>query len=204
MNDGNPSPSPEFPSHAWGLDRPCGGHVVLIGFRGSGKSTVGPLLAARLVVPFIDTDEQVEQAAGKTISEIFHADGEPAFRDHERKIIVRACRREPHVIAVGGGAVMDDGNVDALRQAGAIVWLTASSMTLRRRIAADPTSRSGRPDLTPGGGPADVGRLLRARRRRYRQIADHRLDTTGIEPSTAADRIVMWLRRGRPRPAPSE
>lgn len=193
MTDLSPSESTERPNHAWGLDRATRGHVILIGYRGSGKSTVGPLLADRLGLPFVDTDEQIAKRAGKTITEIFESEGEQVFRDHERAVIAEVCNRDPHVIAVGGGAVVDDENISAMRKAGAIVWLTATANMLWKRITGDSKSPNQRPDLSPEGGLAEVHKLLDARRPRYRAAADIEMDTEEIEPLEAADQLVRRL-----------
>lgn len=203
MTDPSPSESTERPSHAWGLDRATRGHVILIGYRGSGKSIVGPLLAERLGLPFFDTDRQIAERGGRTITEIFESDSEQAFRDHERAVIAEVCNRDPHVIAVGGGAVVDDQNISAMRQAGAIIWLTAMASTLWKRIAADSKSQNQRPDLTPEGGSSEIEKLSKGRRARYQAIADLELDTDQLTPSMVTDQVAGWLRRRRePRPAP--
>jgi len=177
--------------------------VILIGDRGSGKSTVGPLLAERLGLPFVDTDEQIGERAGRTITQIFEADGEQAFRDHEREVIAEICNRDPHVIAVGGGAVVDDQNISAMRQAGVILWLTATASTLWKRIAADSKSQNQRPDLTPEGGSSEIEKLSEARRSCYQAAADLELDTDQLAPSVVADQLTRGLRRRREsRPAP--
>ena len=196
MTDLSPSESNERPSPAWGLDRATRGHVILIGYRGSGKSTVGPLLAERLGLLFVDTDKQIADHAGKPITQIFEAEGEDTFRKHEREVIAEVCKREPHVIAVGGGAVLDDENISIMRQAGAIVWLTASASTLWKRIAADSKSQDQRPDLSPDGGLTEVHKLLDARRRRYRAVADWEMDTDQLVPSGVIDQLTRRLRPG--------
>lgn len=195
MTDLGPSESTIRPNHAWGLDRATRGHVILIGYRGSGKSTVGALLAERLGLPFIDTDEQIAKRAGKTITEIFASDGEQVFRDHECAVIAEVCHRDPHVIAVGGGAVLDDDNISAMRQAGAIVWLTASATTLRKRIISDSRSQAQRPDLAPHGGSSGIEQLSEARRLRYHDTADLELDTDQLKLSLVAQQAARRLRR---------
>lgn len=196
MTDLSPSESTKRPNHAWGLDRSTRGHVILIGYRGSGKSTVGPLLAERLGLPFVDTDEQIAKRAGKTIAQIFEAEGEDTFRKHEHEVIAEICTRDPHVIAVGGGGVLDDDNIFAMHQAGAIVWLTATAKTLWKRIAADSKSQNQRPDLTFEGGLSELHKLLDARRPCYQAAADWKMDTEDVEPSESADQLVRRLRPG--------
>ncbi len=154
-------------------------NIVLIGYRGSGKSTVGPALAARLGWPFVDTDLIIEQRAGKTIREIFEHDGEPAFRDLESRVIAEVSASDRHVICAGGGAVLRPGNVAAMKRAGRVIWLTAPPETLWRRIQDDPRSRDTRPNLTGMGGCEEVRRLLEERIPAYRRAADLELDTAG-------------------------
>ena len=196
MTDPGTTESGERPSHAWSLDRATRGHVILIGYRGSGKSTVGPLLAERLGLAFVDTDELIEERAGKTITRIFESADEQVFRDHEREVIAGVCSCDPRVVAVGGGAVMDDDNIAAMRQAGVIVWLTATANTLWKRIAADSKSANQRPDLSPEGGLAEVHKLLEVRRPRYQAAADLEMDTEDVEPSEVTDQLARQLRPG--------
>jgi shikimate kinase len=110
-------------------------HVILIGMMGSGKTTVGRVLAERLGRPFIDSDEQVEARTGRTVREIWEEDGEAAFRALERDALVEALRSdEPTVIAAAGGTVLDAANRDALRAAGTVLWLQASPEVLAARV----------------------------------------------------------------------
>jgi shikimate kinase len=108
--------------------------IVLVGMPGSGKSAVGRRLAARLELPFIDADEEIERAAGKPITDIFKDHGEPYFRDGERKVIARLLRSGPQVLATGGGAFMVAETQETIRQAGISVWLKAELPLLLRRV----------------------------------------------------------------------
>jgi shikimate kinase len=108
--------------------------IVLVGMPGSGKSAVGRRLAARLELPFIDADEEIERAAGKPITDIFKDHGEPYFRDGERKVIARLLRSGPQVLATGGGAFMVAETQETIRQAGISVWLRAELPLLLRRV----------------------------------------------------------------------
>jgi shikimate kinase len=108
--------------------------IVLVGMPGSGKSAVGRRLAARLELPFVDADEEIERAAGKPITDIFKDHGEPYFRDGERKVIARLLRSGPHVLATGGGAFMVAETRESIRQAGISVWLKAELALLLRRV----------------------------------------------------------------------
>ena len=99
--------------------------IVLVGMPGSGKSAVGRRLAARLELPFVDADEEIERAAGKPITDIFKDHGEPYFRDGERKVIARLLRAGPQVLATGGGAFMVAETQENIRRSGISVWLKA-------------------------------------------------------------------------------
>ena len=117
--------------------------IVLVGMPGSGKSAVGRRLAARLELPFVDADEEIERAAGKPITDIFKDHGEPYFRDGERKVIARLLRSGPQVLATGGGAFMVAETQANIRQGGISIWLKAELTLLLRRVL----KRSNRPLL---------------------------------------------------------
>ncbi|MCH7814825.1 MAG: shikimate kinase, partial [Planctomycetes bacterium] len=107
------------------MSNPKPENLVLIGYRGAGKSAVGRLLAEQTGWTFVDIDAVIESEAGQSIAEIFAAGGEPAFRKHERDVIARVTQQPHQVIAVGGGAILDRRNVDRLRATGRVIWLTA-------------------------------------------------------------------------------
>ena len=114
--------------------------ICLIGYRGTGKSTVAQQLAPRLAWDWVDADVEVELRAGKSIAAIFADDGEAAFRDLETEVVEELFRRERIAIAVGGGAVLREPNRQAIARCGAVVWLRAAVDVLAERQAADPTS----------------------------------------------------------------
>ncbi len=118
-------------------------NLVLIGYRGTGKSEVARLLAARLGWPWFDADEQIEAMAGLSIAEIFAAQGEAAFRDVESQVIARLAMQDRSVLALGGGAVMRPENRAAIGRQGQVVWLQATPETI---LAAT--------RIRPGHGPA--------------------------------------------------
>src|SRR6188768_2626659 len=109
-------------------------HLFLIGYRGSGKTTVGRLLADRLGWAFLDADAVLEDRYGRTIREIFAAEGEAGFRDKESAVLADLCTRTDTVIATGGGIVLREVNRRLLNQNGFVTWLTADPPTLLARI----------------------------------------------------------------------
>jgi len=163
--------------------------VLLIGMMGAGKSTTGQLLAARLGWPYLDSDAEVLRLTGRTIPEIWKADGEAAFRAEERRALSLATTSDgPVVIGVAGGAVLDPDNRARVRSAGLVVWLRAAVTTLVDRVGEG----TGRPLLD--GGPAEAIRHLSAARAPvYAELADATIDVDGLAPSQVVDRILAAL-----------
>ena len=142
--------------------------IVLVGLMGCGKSSIGKRLAARLALPFIDADEEIENVAAKSISEIFADHGEAFFRDRERMVIARLLANGPQVLATGGGAFMHGETRAAIGENGISVWLRADLPVLMRRVA----KRDTRPLLQDGqprddDAESDRGPLPRVCRSRH-------------------------------------
>lgn len=112
-----------------------GRSLVLVGLPGAGKSSVGKRLAARLAIPFVDADCEIEKAAGMAIADIFATHGEPAFRDGEARVIARLLSEGPKVIATGGGAFMAAGTRQAIAERGIAIWLDARTDVLVARVS---------------------------------------------------------------------
>jgi shikimate kinase len=165
-------------------------NIFLIGYRGSGKTTVARALAGRLGWPWLDADAELERRAGKTIQQIFADSGEPAFRDLESAVVADLAGRDGQVIALGGGAVVRDQNRQALAGRGKIVWLRAAPETLAARIAADPTTGARRPNLTGQGGLDEIRQLLAQREPIYQACADLVLDAERHAPDNIAAEIA--------------
>jgi shikimate kinase len=161
----------------------------LIGYRGSGKTTVGRALAARLGWDFLDTDERVESAAGMSIKDIFATEGETAFRDRETAVLADLSCLTKTVVATGGGVILRPENRDLLRS-GFVTWLTASPESLALRIQTDPTTTTRRPNLTAAGGVEEVRALLTVRSPFYSEVADFVVDAEQLSPEAAADAIL--------------
>lgn len=136
-----PSPGPELLSRS----------IVLVGLMGAGKTCIGRRLAARLGLPFVDADAEIEAAAGCSIEEIFEHHGEAAFRDGERKVIARLLDQAPRILATGGGAYMDPRTRAAAREKAITVWLRADLEMLLKR-----TSRRNHRPLLKRGNPREI------------------------------------------------
>jgi shikimate kinase len=166
------------------------GPIVLIGYRGTGKTTVARLLAERLGLRWLDADVELEARAGKTIARIFADDGEQAFRSLEAQVLAEALQGRDLVIAAGGGAVLRDDNRALLRGTPAVVWLEARPETLHARIQADAATSARRPNLTAGGGLEEVRQLLARRAPLYAECAKLRIDADALSAAAVADAIV--------------
>jgi shikimate kinase len=162
--------------------------IVLVGLMGAGKSTVGRRLARRLDLPFIDSDEEIEKAADRTIPEIFDRFGEASFRDGERRVIARLLGGPPKVIATGGGAFMDERTRTLILERCTAVWLDADIPTLAERVSR----RDTRP-LLRGQDPAPVlAQLAEARRPFYAQAHVH-IRSQAMPHERSVDLIVRAL-----------
>ena len=154
---------------------------MLVGLMGAGKSTVGRRLASALRLPFHDADQEIEAAAGCTISDFFERYGEPAFRDGERKVIARLLTGPRHVLATGGGAFMREETRDRIRVKAISIWLRADADVIMRRVRR----RADRPLLRTADPEATVNRLLGEREPVYQNA-----DLTILSRDVPHDRIV--------------
>lgn len=161
-------------------------HVILVGMMGSGKTTVGRVLADRLGRPFIDSDEQVEASTGYTVEEIWAAEGEAEFRRLEREALLGAVTSaEPSVIAAAGGTVLDAGNRALLGAGGTVVWLRAEPEILANRVEC----AHHRPLLD--GDPLGTLRRLEAERaQRYLEVADVIVEAGDADVDEVLDRVL--------------
>jgi len=148
------------------LDRLGRRSIVLIGMMGVGKSSIGRRLAARLGIPFVDADTEIEKAAGMSIPDIFARHGEANFRNGEARVIARLLESGPQVLATGGGAIMNADTRAAIRQKGVSVWLNAEFEVLMRRISK---RKNDRPMLQTSDPAETLRRLLKEREPIYAQ-----------------------------------
>jgi shikimate kinase len=167
-------------------------NLFLIGYRGTGKTTVAELVAQQLHWPWSDADAELEGQAGRSIAEIFAGGGETEFRDLESDVIRQLSHRDETVIALGGGAVLRELNRDIIADHGRVVWLQSSPEVIRERLVADASTRSRRPQLTPAGSLDEIENVLRHRTPIYAGCADYTVATDGKSPAEVAALIVTW------------
>ncbi len=167
--------------------------IILIGYRGAGKSTVARELAQRLGWTCVDADDEIERRTGRTVAEIFAEGGEASFRDLESQVLAELVRREHIVLAAGGGAVLSADNRELIARAGKVVWLKADAATIARRIADDRATTARRPKLTGQGGESEIVELLALRVPLYRQCANLEIETEDKSPAEIADEILDRL-----------
>ncbi len=176
--------------------------IFLIGYRGSGKSTVARLLAESLGWPWVDADDLLERRLGKSIRVVFAEDGEDGFREFEAALLEELVRLPGHVVATGGGVIQREANRERLRQAGRVVWLTADVQTLWQRLEGDPTCAERRPALTSqakegktlaANSLAEITEVMRLREPLYRACAHATVETSGRTPEAVVAEILEQL-----------
>jgi len=164
--------------------------VALVGLMGAGKSAIGKRLALRLGLPFVDADDEIERAAGCTISEFFERFGEAEFRAGERRVIQRLLEGPPHVLSTGGGAYMDPETRAIMSRDAITVWLRADLEVLYDRVR----KRSHRPLLRNGDPKEILARLMNQRYPIYAE-ADLVVDSTAQPADTTTDQVLEALQR---------
>ncbi len=165
--------------------------IALIGYRGTGKTTVAKGVAKRLDLDWYDADAEVEQRAGKSIKQIFADDGERTFRDLEVETIANMLARDAAVLSLGGGAVMRDETRQAIKGC-TVVWLKARPTTIHARMTADIKTSEQRPNLTVGG-LAEIQSLLTQREPVYQACADYIVETDDKSADQVTEEIVCLL-----------
>lgn len=167
--------------------------VYLIGFMGSGKSTVGPILARRLGADYIDTDEEAERVAGCSINEIFRLQGERYFRDMESELLgdIVATGKCDLVIATGGGLPLREHNCDLMHRGGIVIYLRMTPRECYRRLQGDTT----RPLLHKPDPLGEIERLMRLRDPIYYNTANWVVDVDGASPREIVHSITTVLKK---------
>ncbi|MEN6469011.1 MAG: shikimate kinase [Smithella sp.] len=167
--------------------------VILIGYRATGKSTVGLLLSKKLKIPFVDTDRLIEAAAGMPIKEIVAQEGWAKFRERETEAVASLDRRKVCVVATGGGAILASHNRDLLKKMGVLVWLKAPLADMVERLERDAGHEQLRPKLTSENLAAETLAVLKERMPVYESVADFTVDTKDQSVVQVADSIYQCL-----------
>ena len=168
-------------------------NLFLIGYRCTGKTTLGKALARRLEWSFVDTDRKIVETAGVSIAQMVERHGWPFFRQQERKVLLMVSGGDRQVVATGGGVVLDEHNITAMHNAGRVVWLTASEKIIQARMLDDDATAGNRPSLTGQGMLAEIHSVLKERRPLYEKAADFQIATDRQEIPVIVDRIVNAL-----------
>ncbi len=168
-------------------------NIYLIGFRCTGKTSVGRLLAEKLNRRFMDADVVLAENEGRIIADIVAEHGWPCFREKEKQTIRELSRLNGLVVATGGGAVLDPENVARMEESGRIIWLRAESETIKQRIRLDEASDPQRPALTAKGFVDEVDEVLAGRRPLYEAAAGMALDTDNMSIAELVEMIAQKM-----------
>lgn len=168
--------------------------ITLIGYRGSGKSSVAAPLAERSGYSWIDADDEIERVAGKSITRIFAEEGEPHFRQIERTVMQSLLSRDKLIIAAGGGAILNADTREGIQQAGPVIWLKADVNALEQRLTSDVSTPSRRPALTSSATQREeIQNLLNQREPLYSACASITVDTDSKTVIQIVDEIMDSL-----------
>lgn len=170
-------------------------HLFLTGYRGTGKSAVGSIVAQRLGRSLVDLDDLVEKNAGSSIREIFAERNEAGFRELESEALFALTDPSPLVVSLGGGAILRESNRRWIAENGFCVWLDADAKTIAERLFADESTESRRPALTDLDALAEISTVLDQRRPLYEAAADLRIWTAGRSIEQVADELIQAIGR---------
>jgi len=169
-------------------------NLVLIGYRATGKTAVGMLLAEILGLPFVDMDQVLVQEAGRPIADIVAESGWAEFRRLEKELVNRFRPTQGQVLATGGGVVLDPENIAVLKENGIIVWLVADPDTIQARLAQDLPRDVNRPSLTGSDTIREVAEVLTARKPLYEAAAQVTVDTTNLNVAQVVEEVLAAIR----------
>jgi shikimate kinase len=168
-------------------------NIVLIGYRCTGKTSVGRAISERLGKAVVDTDDYIEKKAGRPISNMVEEEGWDFFRDREKEAIQEITSSDDLVIAAGGGAVLSHANVANLKRNGVVILLKATNETIFKRMKADDRTEQQRPSLTGKSPLEEIEEILEIRRPHYQRAMDFSVDTTSRTIEQVVDEILQKL-----------
>ncbi|MGV3483252.1 MAG: shikimate kinase [Planctomycetaceae bacterium] len=168
-------------------------HLYLTGYRGSGKTSVGAWLGRKLVLPVIDLDDRIEQATGKSIRQIFEAEGEAGFREQESIALKSVAVEPPSIVSLGGGAILREANRQLIAKSGYCVWLDIDANSAFERLANDARTVQRRPSLTSLPAREEIATLLQQRAPLYRLAANAKVSVAGKSIAAIGKEILVLL-----------
>ena len=170
-------------------------NLFLIGYRCSGKTTIGKSIAMTIDWPFVDSDLLVIKESGKSIKDIIDTEGWDAFRHMERSALKQICTDDCQVVATGGGVVLDEANIQAMKTSGMVVWLDATAETIQKRMLQDRNTGNFRPALTDKGRIEEIEGMLLKRNPYYDSASDFYIGTDDVPVSEITKRIIkkLWV-----------
>jgi shikimate kinase len=169
-------------------------NLFLIGYRCTGKTTIGKSVAESIDWSFVDADTMLVEECGKQIKNIVDAEGWQAFRRRERATLKRICKKKRQVVATGGGVVLDADNVRAMHASGIIIGLGATADTIRKRMLQDITTATFRPALTDRGLVGEIAEMLSKRNPYYENASDFFIRTDGIPAAEITQTIIQQIK----------
>ena len=171
-------------------------NLFLIGYRCSGKTTIGKSIARAIDWAFVDSDLIVIKESGKRIKDIINTEGWDAFRRMECSALKQICANDRQVVATGGGAVLDEANIKAMQVSGMVVWLDASAETIQKRMLQDKNTKNFRPALTDKGRMEEIEDMLLKRNPYYESASDFTIPTDDMSIDEIAAIIIKKLSVG--------
>ena len=169
-------------------------NIFLIGYRCTGKTTVGKALAECLRRSFVDTDRMIEENSGMTIARMVEIHGWPFFREREHEALALVCTKKKQVVATGGGIILDARNGLAMKDTGRVVWWAAREKIIQERVLGDAATAGSRPSLTDQGFLEEIESVLAERKPLYEEASDLVIDTDRKTVAEICDRIAKQLR----------
>lgn len=156
---------------------------------------MGRLLAAALKRPFVDTDEEIVRLEGLSIDQIVARGGWPLFRRCEKQVISQVCSNDGQIVATGGGVVLDEQNVTAMKRSGRVIWLRAGAAVIYQRMIGDQQTRAFRPALTDHDPFEEIKALLEKREPHYSGAADAAIDTDTLTAAETSTAVLQWIEK---------
>ena len=168
-------------------------NLFLIGYRCTGKTTIGKSIAMTIDWSFVDSDILVIKECGKSIKDIVDTEGWKAFRRMERSTLKQICTKDRQVVATGGGVVLDAANIKAMKTSGMVIWLGATAETIQKRMFQDKNSGNFRPALTDKGRMEEIEDMLSKRNPYYESACDFSIHTDDVPVNEITQRIIEKL-----------